>query len=130
MSDSGAQTLIGYRTHRSDDGVTIHLDVEERHLNRSGLLHGGIASTLLDAVSGYAAERALALDEEHRVVTVALTTNYHAAGRLGDALTATARAVGKGRTLQHTAAELRTGDGGLIASANGIFKRIRARRHA
>ncbi len=128
MSESGTQSMLGYETHRAGDEVTITLRIEEKHLNRSGLLHGGIAATVLDAVSGYKAERAMGLGPEARVVTVSLTTNYLQAGRHGDLLTASASAVGKGKTIQHVTAELRRQDGALVATANGIFKRIRMRR--
>lgn len=128
MSESGTQTLIGYETHRHDGTVSISLQLEERHMNRSNLLHGGITATLLDAVAGYQAELAMGLGQEARVVTVALTTNYLQAGRLGDFVTATAEPVGKGKTLQHVTARLHRQDGVLIATANGIFKRIRMRR--
>jgi len=128
MSESGTQSMLGYQTHRKDDEVTITLQVAERHLNRSGLLHGGIAATVLDAVSGYEAERAMKLGPGARVVTVSLTTNYLQAGRLDDHLTATAKAVGLGKTIQHVTAELRRQDGALVATANGIFKRVRMRR--
>ena len=58
----------------ADDGGTLGVRVEERHLNRAGTAMGGFLATLVDVALG-AAIRADA-DGEPGVATVSLTTDY------------------------------------------------------
>ena len=128
MDGTGAQRLIGFVVDlRGGDGAArCHLDVDARHLNRHGVLHGGITATLLDAATGFAAS--LSVDPQARTLflTVALDTHFLAPAREGR-VTATGRVTGGGRRLLFAAGELRDASGGLIATATGVFKRAEAR---
>ncbi len=126
IRDSGCQELVGYRTqvNRATGTCTVVLDLEPKHLNRHGLLHGGMVATVLDVVCGNTASHFFDPENHAALVTVSLTLNYVAAAR-GGRVTATARPQGGGRSIAYVGAELRGEDGALLATATGIFKRLR-----
>jgi uncharacterized protein (TIGR00369 family) len=128
--DTGTQKLVGYVIDLTDGKVArCWLDVGPMHLNRHHVLHGGIASMLLDTASGFAAS--LSVDAGARVpfLTVSLSVGYLAPGRPG-LVTAQGRVTGGGRRLVHVAADLRHADGTLIATSTGVFTRVRPGRAA
>jgi uncharacterized protein (TIGR00369 family) len=124
LNETGAQRLIGYTLDvgHPDGCARCSLIVDDRHTNRHGVLHGGIAAMLLDNACG--ATASLSIDSSGRTpfLTVSLNTDFLAAGRPG-LVTATARIVGGGRKLKFIASELFQDDGTLIATASGVFKR-------
>lgn len=125
VDETGAQRLVGYTIDVSqpDRRARCRLIVGDRHLNRHGVLHGGIAMTLLDNACG--ATASLTVDETGRTpfLTISFTTDFLAAGRPGG-VTAVGRITGGGRSLKFIAAELLHDDGTLIATASGVFKRV------
>lgn len=125
VDETGAQRLVGYTLDvgRPDGRARCRLLVQDRHTNRHGVLHGGIAAMLLDNACG--ATASLTVDDSGRrpFLTVSLNIDFVGAGRLGG-VTATGRVVGGGRSLLFVAAELVHDDGTLIATASGVFKRV------
>lgn len=114
---------LGIRLDRVGRGqASFEIDVEPRHLNRLGSLHGGVTATLLDAACGYAG---LATDDEgdalDNAVTVMLTISYISkisSGRLRASATVTRT----GRTMYFSSGELVAASGDLVATAQGAFK--------
>ena len=52
---SAFRDLVGYRLIEWGDGYAkLELTLDARHMNRSGVAHGGVLTTLMDAVGGYA----------------------------------------------------------------------------
>ena len=127
MAETGAQRLVGYvlDVGQSDRRARCRLVVDDRHTNRHGVLHGGIAAMLLDNACG--ATASLTLDDSGRrpFLTISLNIDFVSAGRPGE-VTATGRIVGGGRSLVFVAGELVREDGPLIATASGVFKRVPA----
>lgn len=123
--ETGAQRLIGFVVDLSGETARCWLDVDERHLNRHGVLHGGISATLLDVASGFTVS--LAHDPTGRAPsqTVTLDAQFVAPARRGR-VTATARITGAGRSLAFVAAELTDEAGRLVATSAGVFKRAAA----
>lgn len=123
---SGAHALIGYAIDLSDPGGTavIRLDIEAKHLNRNGTLHGGIHAMMLDAAAGFAASRYLSGQDSEivPVVTLSLTTHFLAPAPLGQVIT-TGRVTGGGYKIIYAEAEVRDTAGTLLSQGNGIFKR-------
>lgn len=126
IEDPGCQQLVGYETtiDRRDGTCTVTLDLEAQHLNRHGILHGGIVATVLDVVCGNTASQFFDPKAHAPLVTVSLTLSYVAAAREGR-ITARARATGGGASIAHIFGELFDAEGQLLATATGIFKRIR-----
>lgn len=124
-NETGTQRLIGYvlDVGRPDGRARCHLTLTDAHLNRHGVLHGGITTALLDNALG--ATASLTVDPLGRApfLTIALTVNFIAPAVAGAKLTATGRITGGGRALVFAEGELKGADGTLIATANGVFKR-------
>lgn len=123
--ETGAQTLLGYVVDIRGDTAQCHLDLGPQHGNRHGGLHGGIMACLLDNAMGYAA--ALAFDPSARptVTTLSMTTNYLAPATEGR-VTAEGVVSGGGRSTLYTQGALRDAGGTLLATATGVYKRIKS----
>ena len=121
--------MVGYRTEldQRDGSCRVTLDLMPQHLNRLGVLHVGIVATLLDVVCGNTASGYFDHAEHPFVVTVSLNTSYVAAARAGQVV-ATAQTSGGGRSIAYVNGELYGEDGELLATAMGIFKRVRNRK--
>lgn len=69
--------------------------------------------------------RSISIPKNHAdLVTVSLNLSYVAAARQG-VITARARPTGGGKSIAYIFGELFDDEGRLLATANGIFKRIR-----
>ncbi len=112
--------LLGMRLLELERGESrFRLEVEVRHLNAGGVVHGGVLASLADAAMGVAL--ATLLDpEKERPVTVEMKVNFTCAVREG-ALEARGRVVQKGRTIAVGEAEVRDSEGRLAAAAMGTF---------
>jgi len=123
--ETGTQRMVGYviDVGQGDGKARCWLDLEDRHLNRHRVLHGGIATMLLDSACG--ATGSLTVDDTGRApfLTVSLTTQFVAPAK-GGRVTATATLTGGGRSLKYISGELRDESGTLIATANGVFKKV------
>ena len=124
--ETGTQSLIGYVLDVGDRaGAVCWLDLEDRHLNRQGILHGGLAATLLDSAMGATGSLTVDATGRHPFTTLSLTVNYLAPGHPGR-VTATGRVTGGGRATLFIEGALRHEDGALIATATGVFRKTRA----
>ena len=104
------------------------MPIEARHLNRQGMLHGGLIATLLDAACGYAGLHSAEGEEEVHGVTVMLNIAYLKAARSGRVI-ARGRVSRSGRSLYFAEASLVDEEGEVLATAQGTFKQG-DRRHA
>lgn len=130
--ETGAQRLIGYvlDVGQPDKRARCLLTLTDDHLNRHDVLHGGIASAMLDNAMG--ATASLSVDATGRApfMTISLTTQFMAPARKGEQLCATGRIVGGGVSINFVEGELTSHTGKLIATATGVFKRVPAHRLA
>lgn len=126
--ETGSQRLVGYVVDLSagDGQGRCHLDIDDRHLNRHGMLHGGISTMLLDSAMGFTASMSFDPETMSPVLTVSLATQYVAPADAGR-VTATGTVAGHGQSVCHVTGALRAEDGRLIATATGVFKRVRRR---
>ena len=92
--------------------------------NRNGALHGGVSAALLDTAMGYACCYSADPDQVLRTVTLSLNVNYIGPPK-GDVLITEARRVGGGRTTIFNEAILTDNAGNTIATATGVFRRIK-----
>ncbi len=123
--ETGAQRALGYVIDVSDpESARCWLDVGAAHTNRHHVLHGGIASLLLDSAMG--ATGSLTVDPQGRApfLTVSLTTQFLAPARAGERVTASGRITGGGRSLLFISGALVSDTGATIATATGVFKRV------
>ena len=129
LAEHGAfAELIGYRlTAWRTDQAEVVLEVEERHMNRSGILHGGVMATLIDTACGYAGcYRPAPPEDSRRASTLSLTTSFIGPVVAGAELVARARRTGGGRQIFFADCEVRDQDGHLVATGSGSFKYRRA----
>lgn len=126
IEDPGCQQMVGYKTtvNRTDGSCLVTLDLQPQHLNRHGILHGGMAATLLDVVCGNTASQFFDPENHAALVTVSLTLSYVAPARSGR-VTARARITGGGASIAHVFGELLDEQGQVLTTAAGVFKRIR-----
>lgn len=119
----GFAALVDYRlTVWEPDRAEVELTVEAKHRNRSGRLHGGVVTTLIDAASGLAGTYCAVPGNVRRAVTLSLTTQFVGAGAVGMHLVAEARKVGGGRQIFFTQCEVRDRDGHLVGKGEGVFR--------
>lgn len=123
--------LIGFRVEVDADQqeASCVLGLDTVHLNRHGVLHGGIISTLLDTASGVTAS--LTVDDEGVTpfTTVSLNINFLAPVLSGE-VRATGRISGGGRSLTFVDAVVCDDQGRRIATSTGVFKRVRSKEGA
>lgn len=118
------QSFLGWRVLRWEAGLCeLVLDLEPQHLNRTGVVHGGVVMTLLDTASGLAAGHRTDATQPQPTVTISLTCNFIASAAAGR-LTALGRVEGGGGRVLSTSASLRDGNGRLLATAVGSFRRF------
>ena len=112
--------LLEIRPSHVDAGKAVfEMTVDERHLRTLGILHGGVAATLLDTCMGFAA--VTVAPENHHVVTVQLNVNFIQPAWENERLKATGEVRHSGRMTAVTAGEIHSAEGTLIASATATF---------
>ncbi|MPZ11413.1 MAG: hotdog fold thioesterase [Kiloniellaceae bacterium] len=125
----GFADLVGYElVSWEEDIVEITLTVAARHLNRSGVMHGGVLSTLIDAACGYSGCYTAAGEMPRRAFTLSLTCNFIGAAQEAQRLIARARRTGGGKSVFFADCEVLDQDGRMIGSGQGTFKYITLRR--
>ena len=83
MTDSGTGfiALVGASDPTGGDGeARLEVQVDERHLNRAGTIHGGLLATLVDATMGAAVRSAV---DDEVPATSQLTVTYLNPGKPG-----------------------------------------------
>lgn len=119
---SGFQDLLGYRLTDWQDGCAeLSLDVAARHMNRAGVVHGGVLTTLIDTACGFSATWCPIEGRVRRVVTLSLTTSFTGQARHG-ILRSVGRMRGGGTKVVFCSAEVLDQDGRLIAMGEGTFR--------
>ncbi len=124
--ETGAQTLLGYVVDisaRDGKGRCI-LDIGAHHTNRHGGLHGGIIACMLDNAMGFAASLTGGEDGQTRFMTISMNTQFIAPARDGR-IVATGSVSGGGRSLIFAEGEVLDDAGRVIATATGVYKRVR-----
>jgi len=100
------------------DEARVELDVEQKHLQPLGTVHGGIVATLIDTATYWAAF--LVLPEDTGLVNVDLKLNYLRPVGEGS-LIAEGRCLRAGRTISYAEAYVESGDGRLIAHGSSTL---------
>ena len=119
----GFAELTGYRLTRWQEGLAeVTLPILRKHMNRSGVLHGGVTATLLDVACGYSGCFIALAGRRRRALTLSLTTQFIATVEEGAVLIAIGRKVGGGASVFFSEGEIRDGKNRLIARAEGVFK--------
>lgn len=118
---SGFRELLGYRTRTWRDGFgEIELVLKPSHMNRIGIVHGGVYCALLDVAMGHAAAYCAVPGHARFSVTLSLNTTFLKGAR-GGVLIATGTLDGVDGRAASTTGEVRDGDGVLCATGQATF---------
>ena len=121
--------LIGMRIIAVEPGrVTFTCEPDESTYNTLGVVHGGLACTLLDSAAGCALHSVL--DVGRSYTSVEIKISYLKAIRLGSGrLTATGTVIKSGARLGFTEATLTDQSGTLLATATSTLLIVENRPH-
>ncbi|WP_142781765.1 PaaI family thioesterase [Agrobacterium sp. T29] len=97
------------------------LDVEPRHLNMGGILHGGIIMTMIDVTGGRSGCWSGPEDEPKFSLTVSLTSNFIGQARQG-LVTAIGSLRGNGKTIFTSSIDVFDEHGSVIATGMGTYR--------
>jgi uncharacterized protein (TIGR00369 family) len=115
--------LIGLELDSAKEGESLfHLDVEERHANPMGTVHGGIICDLADAAMGMAFASTLA--EGESFTTLELKINYTRPFWTGR-LIARGSVIQRGKSVGLTECRVEDSDGRLVAYATSTCMVLR-----
>jgi uncharacterized protein (TIGR00369 family) len=116
------EAMAGYRITEWREGFAIvELVVSKRHGNRSGTLHGGMATTLLDVACARAATFSADPEKPRFVATLSLSINFLKPAGAG-LICATGQTVSGGRRILTCRGELMDEKHRLIAVCQGVFR--------
>src|SRR5438552_1477096 len=118
--------LLGFVLKDIEPGRTVfEMEVDERHHNPLGTLHGGIYCDLADAAMGYA--YGATLGEGETFTTIELKINFLSAVRQAT-LTAEAKVVKAGRSVGYVECDVTDQTGKLVARAASTCMKLRQDR--
>ena len=119
----GMRDLVGYRFDCEDGVVRVLLEIDERHQNRAGVLHGGIAPLLM------ASAGALAVYTSDSGVDFAANTAisvFYLNAVKGGSIIATGTVERLGRTLAHVTTRLIAHSGEALATGFCVYRLVRS----
>lgn len=113
--------LIGPLYHRHDDnGLTIGLRLDGRHVNARGAAHGGVLLTLADIALGYS--MAFSEDPPLHMTTASMSVDFAGSAQEGDWVVASTDIQKIGGRLAFANAYISVGDKRIVR-ASGVFAR-------
>jgi uncharacterized protein (TIGR00369 family) len=117
--------LVGAKVEEAKEGYSrLSLTLEERHTNPNGVMHGGVAATVMDSAAAVALGRLRGekMRRESPHATVDMNVALISAARPGDELVFEGRVLKLRRSVAFVEAEARrTADGELIAKGRFTF---------
>ena len=117
--EGGFTQLVGTELSSAEEGrASVSLRAEERHLNPSGTVHGGVISTLIDVSMAEALNTMV--EEGEQPFTIQITVNYMKPGKPGT-LTSTAEVRKGGERITIVEAEVVQEEDEVIALATGTY---------
>jgi uncharacterized protein (TIGR00369 family) len=116
----GFTDLVGTEVVSAEEGrALITIQAEQRHLNLSDTVHGGLISTLIDVSMAEALNTIT--EEDEQPFTIQITVNYMKPGKVGT-LTSTAQVRKGGERITIVEAEVvQEEDDEVIALATGTY---------
>ncbi len=120
QQDFGTSTGLKHLEWR-EGYVRIALDLEPRHLNRNGVLHGGVLMTLLDEAGALSGVWCSVPGNRRSSVTVDLACHFTNQSRSGRII-ATGTLVSHGRSIYFARAEVLDEAGHVLAYGSSTHK--------
>ena len=117
----GLNGALGFRVVEWREGFArVRVDLDERHRNRQGGLHGGVTAALIDAATGFCGIYEPDPAKRRGNVTVSLNVNFTGRPK-GTSLICTAEMLRAGRRIYFASARVHDDIGNLIASAEAVY---------
>jgi acyl-coenzyme A thioesterase 13 len=128
LDETGCQRTLGYvlDVGQKDRRARCRMEVTEAHLNRHGVLHGGLVSLLLDSAMGATASLSIDPAGKAPFLTISITVQFLAPAGPGP-VTAIGQVTGGGSSLLFVEGVLTDAAGTKVATATGVFKRVAQR---
>ena len=121
-SESPFLELVDTRLEEWRDGyVRIGLELKHHHLNRAGVVHGGLLATLLDHAGGFCGVYCDNPAKRRYSMTLSMTCNFVAQARSGFLITTGELAAG-GSKIYFARTEVRTQEGILLATGSSTHR--------
>tara|TARA_B100001996_G_scaffold334421_1_gene284521 strand:+ start:140 stop:547 length:408 start_codon:yes stop_codon:yes gene_type:complete len=105
----------------SDNEFEFKTIINENHLNRAGITHGGYIASIIDAGSGTGAHR---VSDNKICVTISLDIKFIAATKLGDEILGYVNIQKVTKSLVFLICDLKCNEK-IIASASGVWKKTK-----
>jgi uncharacterized protein (TIGR00369 family) len=122
-TNSGFIELVGAKQPQAEDGsARLEVEVDDRHLNPAGAVHGGLLATLVDTTMGAAVRSTV--DEQEAPATSQLTVTYLRPGKPGQLLV-TAKVSKRGDSLTMCEADVEQ-DGKTLVHALATFALVQS----
>ena len=119
---SGFQRLLGYRlVEWRPDYAVVALEIKPEHLNRSGVVHGGVFSLLIDTACGFSATYCPKEGRVRRVFALSMTTSFTGKVKAGE-IKAIGHKKGGGYRIITCTAEVLDQDGKLVSIGQGTYR--------
>ncbi|MBL8701033.1 MAG: PaaI family thioesterase [Alphaproteobacteria bacterium] len=119
---SGFRQLVGFKLDSwCCDEAVVSIVVGPRHLNRSGNVHGGVLTTLIDAAGSFAGCFTPICGNVRKATTLSMAVEFHAPMTTG-------RIVARGRVTRtegpvfHAAVEIATAAGAALATGQVRYR--------
>ncbi|MDX1599103.1 PaaI family thioesterase [uncultured Marinobacter sp.] len=118
----GFHNLLGYRqVSWEENEAVIELELQPRHLNLGGVVHGGVLTSLLDIVLAEAGTFCPYPGRMRKAITLSLTTTF--TGQCsGGTIRVTGRKRAGGTRIFNSTGEVHDDKGNLLAIAEGTFR--------
>lgn len=121
-ADSAFNDLIGFTISEwRQDYVVLELKIEAKHLNRSGVVHGGVIATLIDAAAGFSGCYCSMPGNVRRAFTLSVTTNFCGQAKSGIIRTVARKRAG-GRKIFFASAEILNDQGEIVALGEATYR--------
>ena len=122
LADSAFNEVIGFDIGEwRENYVELLLTLKSMHLNRSGVVHGGVLAALIDAAGGFAGCYCTVPGNVRRGLTLSMTTQF-----TGQASSGTIKAIGRrragGRKIFFSDVEIVNESGDLIAMGQCTYR--------
>ncbi|MDK9558540.1 PaaI family thioesterase [Marinobacter sp. M216] len=119
---SGFHSLLGYQQAEWVEGeAVIALELQPRHLNLAGVIHGGVLTSLLDIAMAQAGTYCPYPGRMRKAITLSLTTTF--TGQCsGGTIRVTGRKRAGGTRIFNSTGEVHDDQGNLLAIAEGTFR--------
>lgn len=114
--------MVGTKIEEWREGYArVTLKIEHHHLNRAGVIHGGVLATLLDHGGGICGLYCAKPGNTRLGMTLSLTCNFIAQAKAGT-VTVIGRQTAAGRKIYFAATEVTDENGKILATGTSVHR--------